>query len=546
MSTEGDAPVPYGQEPQVSTSAGHRQDLLELEVVAANSHSSSPEVVGTTADSKRGDSGLVSALCRALEEEHVSYCHWKSNEALDHSVIGDNDLDLLVSRSDTRRFEEILKRLGFKDAQPPQWKQLPGIWHSYGLDRKSGEFVHIHAHYQLVIGDDMTKNYRLPIEEPYLASAVSGTPFRIPIPEFEFAVFLVRMVVKHCSWDALLCLQSSLSRSERRELTYLVSKVDPGHVWAIMDRHLPFLPRELWEACLRSLQPGSSIWFRIKTAGQLQRKLVSCSRRPRAADTYLRMWRRVRTVLHRQLLRRSPGLPRRLSAAGVLIAVVGGDGAGKSTVVEDLSSWLAKNLVTKTVHLGKPPRSLRSVVLRNLMKIAASMSRSPTSSSSALKTSLAASNGGSMTVRSYARLVWEVLTARDRYRQYRRARRWTTNGAIVVCDRYPLPEVKLMDGAVTRPVAERPSAKRLLRYLSALERSYYSRITYPDLLVVLKLDPDLAVLRKQDEEDEAFTRPRADEIWHMNWADTPAVVIDASRSKAEVLSDIKSVVWSRL
>lgn len=288
MSTEGDAPVSSGQEAQVPTPAGHGRDLLQLAFGAANPHSSS-EVEETTADDRRGDGGLVSALCRALEDEHVSYCHWKSNEALDRSVIADNDLDLLVSRSDTRRFEEILKRLGFKDAQPPRWKQLPGIWHSYALDRKSGELVHVHAHYQLVIGDDMTKNYRLPIEEPYLASAVVGTPFRIPTPEFEFAVFLVRMVVKHCTWDALLCLQGSLSPSERRELTYLVRKVDPGDVWAVMGSHLPFLHRELWEACLRAVQPGSSIWLRIKTASQLQRTLVACSRRPRAVDTYLRM-----------------------------------------------------------------------------------------------------------------------------------------------------------------------------------------------------------------------------------------------------------------
>jgi thymidylate kinase len=545
MSTEGDAPVSSGQEAQVPTPAGHGRDLLQLAVGGANPHSSS-DVEETTADDRRGDGGLVSALCRALEDEHISYCHWKSNEALDRSVIADNDLDLLVSRSDTRRFEEILKRLGFKDAQPPRWKQLPGIWHSYALDRKSGELVHVHAHYQLVIGDDMTKNYRLPIEEPYLASAVVGTPFRIPTPEFEFAVFLVRMVVKHCTWDALLCLQGSLSPTERRELTYLIRKVDPGAVWAIMGSHLPFLHRELWEACLRAVQPGSSIWFRIKTASQLQRKLVACSRRPRAVDTYLRIWRRFRTLLHRQLLRRSPGLPRRLSAAGVLIAVVGGDGAGKTTVVEDLSKWLAKNLVTKTVHLGKPPRSLRSVMLRNLMKIAASISPSRTSSSSALRTSLATPNAESMTVRSYARLAWEVLTARDRYRLYRRARRWATNGAIVVCDRYPLPEVKLMDGAVTAHLVDRARWGRLVEYLADLERSFYDRITYPDILIVLRVDPDLAVLRKRGEEQESFMRPRSEEIWRMDWQGTPAVVIDASQPKDQVLSDVKSVIWARL
>ena len=109
---------------------------------------------------------LVSTLCRTLEEAGVAYCHWKSNESLDRSASGENDLDLLVFRSDARRFEGILRDLGFRDAQLPRWKELPGVYHSYGVDRRSGRFVHIHAHYQLVIGDDMTKNYHLPIEVP--------------------------------------------------------------------------------------------------------------------------------------------------------------------------------------------------------------------------------------------------------------------------------------------------------------------------------------------------------------------------------------------
>ncbi len=41
---------------------------------------------------------LVDALCVALADATVTYCHWKSNEALDRSLSGDNDLDLLVAR----------------------------------------------------------------------------------------------------------------------------------------------------------------------------------------------------------------------------------------------------------------------------------------------------------------------------------------------------------------------------------------------------------------------------------------------------------------
>ncbi len=524
--------------------AGDPADLIDLEAASA-----SPLVELPEAGPAEGVDGaaldLISMLCGTLEAERVLYCHWKSNEALGRSATGENDLDLLVSRSHAQRFEEILGRLGFREAQLPRWKELPGVFHSYGLDEPSGKLVHIHAHYQLVIGDDMTKNYRLPIEEPYLASVVRGTLFRTPASEFEFAVFLVRMVIKHCSWDAILTFQGSLSASERRELVQLTGEVDPGRAWAIMGRHLPFISEGLWERCLRSVQPGSSIWFRSRTASRLQRKLVSCSRRGRPADTSLRMWRRFRTLLRRKLFRRRPAA-KRLGAGGALIAIVGGDGAGKSTAVDDLSKWLSEEFSAIALHLGKPPRSPLSLVLKGVMGAAASMRRSPTSSASALRTSLAASNGGSMSLRSSARLVWEVLTARDRYRAYRRARRSASNGSIVVCDRFPLPEIKLMDGTVTARMVDPRRFGRLVTFLADLEKSYYDRITYPDILIVLRVDPDLAVQRKLGEEHESFLRPRSEEVWRVDWQGTPAVVIDAGRPKAEVLSEIRSVVWSRL
>jgi hypothetical protein len=56
-------------------------------------------------------SGLVQELCKLMELEGITYCHWKSNNALDRSASGINDLDLLVSRADTDQFNRILNDL---------------------------------------------------------------------------------------------------------------------------------------------------------------------------------------------------------------------------------------------------------------------------------------------------------------------------------------------------------------------------------------------------------------------------------------------------
>ena len=169
---------------------------------------------------------LVRELCASLDKRGVAYCHWKSNAALDRSASGDNDLDLLVRRSDAAQFYEVLFRLGFRQAQAPADKEMPGIQDFYGYDIEADKFVHVHAHFQLIIGHDMTKNYCLPLVEPFLDSSLQSDLFRVPAPEFEFIVFVIRMMLKHVTWDAVLFGRGSLTSSEQLELTYLQSRVD--------------------------------------------------------------------------------------------------------------------------------------------------------------------------------------------------------------------------------------------------------------------------------------------------------------------------------
>ena len=83
---------------------------------------------------------------------------------------------------------------------------MPGVLDFFGYDQETGRIVHVHAHFRLVIGDDRAKNYRLGIERAYLAQTTQRLGFPIPRPEIEFVVFVIRMMLKHCSWDAILGL----------------------------------------------------------------------------------------------------------------------------------------------------------------------------------------------------------------------------------------------------------------------------------------------------------------------------------------------------
>ena len=504
-----------------------------------------PPQVDRSAPGAGGDAavlGLVVELCRELAERQVSYCHWKSNESLHLSASGANDLDLLVARRDAQAFLEILYRLGFKHARLEPAREFPGVQHYYGLDAATQSLVHVHAHFQLVAGDDMTKNYRLPIEEAYLASAQQGEIFRVPAPEYELAVLVIRLVLKHSSWDAVLTLQGAATASERREVAWLSARTDPEQVWAVVRDTMPFIDRQLWGRLRRCAEGAAPAVVRVRTARDLHRALAAHARNPWVVDTPLKVARRGRLFVKRRVLRLA-GRRKRLETGGLIVAFVGGDGAGKSTAVESTFAWLSQAFDTRQVHLGKPRRSFASATLRRGWDLTGALRSKEVTGEAALESS---GVDHEVTARAHIRLVWELLTARDRYRAYVKARRFAARGGIVVCDRFPVPQIKLMDGAVTARLLLDTSRNGIVRRLAALEKRYYDRIRDPDVLVVLRVDPDLAVERKRLEEPESFVRPRSQEVWSIDWRGTSAVVLDAGRPKHEVLAEIKSLVWASL
>lgn len=86
---------------------------------------------------------------------------------------------------------------------------------------------------------------------------------------------------------------------------------------------------------------------------------------------------------------------------------------------------------------------------------------------------------------------------------------------------------------------------RFLPRLIEIERRYYEGIAPPDLLIVLRADPEIAVRRKTTESADSV-RARSGEIWNIDWQSTRAHVVDAGRSPTEVLSEIKRIIWSHL
>src|SRR4051812_29580169 len=466
-------------------------------------------------------SSLLDRLAESLEAAGVVYCQWKGHWKRARWESGAGDIDLLVDPAWAERLQTVLARLGFKLVVPPSEAQFPGTASWIGYDARNGSLVHVHLHRRLIVGGYWTTVYRLAMERAVLETAVPRQPFPVPMPELEFIIFVLRTVQRYSPRDLLARHHAKWLADAQPEFTYLLRQIDRQLLVARLADLLPTVDVAFFDACTRSLRPGASRWQRLWLRRGLEQRLQTHASRP----PFKLLLRRIGRSLG--LLPRHRGF--HATRGGRVVALLGGDGAGKSTCVRELSRWLGVPFDVTTAHLGRPPRSLTTLLVGGLLKARRKLGR--TDGTSVLD------------------LLRHVCTARDRYRLFARARRFADAGGVALCERYPVAQNRKLVGPEIPQLYRRGRGKRrpssLARRLIRAEQRYYDQITRPDVIIVLMVEPETAVRRKTDE-PAAYVRARSRIIWETDWSGTGAHLVDAGRSLPEVLTDLRALLWAEV
>jgi thymidylate kinase len=493
---------------------------------------------------------LTQVLINRFNQEGISYCHWKSNIDLAKTLEGELDIDLLVSNDSLGRAIDILMQLGFKPATSKWGPNPPGIFHYYGYDPNQDELVHLHMFARVLTGESFLKSHLLPFDEMLLENTYPVSGVRVTSKEAELVLFVLRMYIKYGSpLDIPRLLKSD--RKVREEAEWLKNGSAMQQVGILLAKYCPVVSEKTFMACLEAILDGASFPKKWKLSYQIRRRL--------------RIYRKYSGLSwffgHIQLMtgnlikkfRKQKG-SKLLLSGGTIVAIVGADATGKSTMVSETSRWLRKNFVLNTVHAGKPPSTLLTVPINLLLALQHRLRRRPHSVGKLEKESLPNAGGvdaGRKSLNSLIYAIRAVSLAWDRRALLWKVRRASANGEIIVCDRYPTNATGMMDSPrLLEDSSQKGFVSSIYNRLARIERTFYRQIPPPD--IVLRLTVSLETAKKRNAareilDDEIYLQNRHQQAKKWFMPGTRSIQdIDTDLPLAETLRAVKQAIWSAL
>jgi thymidylate kinase len=503
---------------------------------------------------------LVDRLAEALHQHGVAYCHWKSNIDLAEAASGRTDLDLLVERTGLGEAVGILAGLGFREAVSRWAVDPPGIRHFYGMDPETHRLVHVHLFSRVLTGESLVKSHLLPFESLLLENGRYVGALRVATKPAEMVLYTLRMFIKYGSPLDLLTV-GRRSAAIREEVRWLQDGAGLDEPLALLREHCPVIDEGLFRRCVATLEGGAGLPARVLLAWRVRRRLgVYAKHAP--LERLLAYGRLFWGEALRRLI--GPRGGKVLRGGGAVIAVVGADATGKSTIVRETERWLNGPFAVRTVHAGKPPSTWLTVPLNLALPLL--RRRAAGLRTGSLEGHLAPAGeapGGEAPAgeapdrrRGLAALVYAVRAVAagwDRRALLVRARRAAARGEFVVSDRYPSDNVGVMDSP---RLTERPEARgvvgAMVNRLARLERRLYRDIPPPDIVLRLRVSLETAQKRNRErdkpgKESDAYveSRHRQTQEWRRSGA-RQVFDIDTESSLDETLQCVQRTIWEAL
>ncbi|MBN2298596.1 MAG: hypothetical protein JXM72_08375 [Deltaproteobacteria bacterium] len=480
-------------------------------------------------------------ICREfftyLNTNQVRYCHWKSTIRLSEGLNGKTDLDLLIHQNDKQSFDEALGKFDFKRILSPKWKRYPGVEDYIGFDRSTTALIHLHVHYNLVLGEKHLKGHHLRIEEYILKTRVFVDTMPVVQPEVELLLAIIRVHMKSEVYEIALNQLKKYLRPARppyttgiwEELVFLVKKTSPEIFRNVLrELNLP-VSEQLFMDYLEKLSQSTISSHDILYLRQhIFERLRPFKRISPVHYSAIKAFIKLRTLPLMPALKNKKVLPE----TGRIIALVGADGSGKSTLVRDLQSWLSWKLSVRTVYFGIPESMVTSCVQTVNRVLGIAEKYLP---GKQVKKNL-------RYIMRYTDAGQWIFIARGRLALFKKSRKLASSGSIVITDRYPLALFKSMDHPMDGPRLQ--SQAIYMPFAVNLEKSTYDQIGLPDRIFALQADFP-ALRKRKDNLDEQQHIKKVEAVNALKPSEC-IMPINVNRPYEDVLKDLKREIWRLL
>ncbi|WP_366924312.1 hypothetical protein MFMK1_001277 [Metallumcola ferriviriculae] len=479
-------------------------------------------------------------FCNLLEKNNINYCYWKCSRDFSSALAGAKDIDMLVDKNQASECEQILLNLGFKRVISQSWARFPGIEDWLAVDEVSGKLIHVHLHYQLLSGLKFVKEQVIPWEKIILETVVKDTSSGVALvdPNLELILLAVRIGGETTLFFYLsrMFQKTKLPKKFSGQRNYLLGRINEAelHRWGERLFSSQNGPQIISLISKPNLKLCSIIRLRILIAREMSR--YRRHRKVPAIIIQMLCYFYVILLKLRHKIFKIPVPKKRFHNSGFIIAVIGCDGSGKSTITTELARWFSSKLEVKKLYLGSGDglgplfRGLK-ILVRRFKGI----------KRDGVKTKKISKTDTSISLPAY---LWKAYIASMRYRKIIKAK-MAGCSAVVITDRYPQ---KQFNGIYDGPsLQDRKGLPVIYQFLAKYEQVKYKQMDQlpPDILIKLHLTPETAVSRKPDH-TLSEVKAKAVITPQIYYPGTRIINIDASEPLEMVVKKVKTRVWELL
>lgn len=474
-------------------------------------------------------------LFDSMANYDICYCHWKSNEHLKEGLDGDTDLDVLFDVAQKEIIESTLRKCDFMQCKSQYGSRYPDVDDWIGFDSNTGKLIHLHLHYKIVTGHKGMKEYRLPWSELTLQTRIKDeeTSVYIMEPNLEIVTLYTRIGLK-ASVKKLHAARKNLyklSEDDSREITYLKKKVDWDTVSVLLNRYY-FDDASVILDLMHNETIDSSNFLLLN---KLASKRFAKNRKHGSVFCVLIKYYYIFAMRFLGVCKNKFGfnlISRKVkkNKKGAIVAFIGQDGSGKSTVSNIIRDWWTWKMDAQKFYLGSGEhysswqKRLHNAIPQKKNFITKLLS-------------------AWLTLSDY------VALSKNVYNKVKRAEKYAEKGGLAIFDRFPQIEYAgINDGPKIRSNYLNKIHNSIVRvyalHCARVEEKFLKKavVFAPNVVFKLMLSPEESLKRKPEENIDVV-RKKHEIIKKMDFAKDESIVVDATMPFDDEIRLIKNRIW---